>query len=161
MTWGSIHEEFSGYLPDEKLIELARQIAPVVYGKNGELREVIGWIENTRGDFFGSREGDRKKVRKRFPFLSKEITSGVYIQFLGCPLLGKVRRDLEELIRIPTSHAYSSDWFFRGTIANVLSQIPSEYIPQTTAFRFGNIDFSNKYYDHIAETILYRNAIKK
>ena len=59
-----------------------------------------------------------------------------------------------ELDKIYTDHSYGYVGFFKPSIAEVLAQIPEQYINQAAAFETHYSGESGEY--HSAQTILYR-----
>ena len=87
--------------------------------------------------------------------------------FTWSPTPRKLADGIEELARITTYHDYAAAVFFKPSMAEVLAQIPKEYLDKTIAFETFPADggsvqggFSNDGSKHKAETVLYKEKIQ-
>jgi hypothetical protein len=89
------------------------------------------------------------------------------IAFTWDPYPTDLATDLVELARIQTLHTYGYHGMFKPSVAEVLEQIPEEYLDETVAFETHGpetVHDLNREHDaldagfHVAETILYRRT---
>lgn len=74
------------------------------------------------------------------------------------PEITEVYNNLEELTRIPTHHYCGYAGFFKPSIAEVLSQIPEEFVSSVVAFRIlkDDVTIFQEGNGQLAITILYK-----
>ncbi|HEY4506152.1 MAG TPA: hypothetical protein VJJ24_01765 [Candidatus Paceibacterota bacterium] len=128
-------------ITDEHLRELAGRIKPVIQFKH---------------------RGFRRKGRR---YVKPVDLRGV--AYTWDPKPARPARDLEPIVDITTYHSYGAPVFFKPSIAEVLAQIPAEYLDAVVAFeivespehrddlyRDGGEALNAGY--HVATTRLYR-----
>jgi len=128
-------------ISDKKLEELCKRIKPVV-------RYVRMWFggkseyeSDDRGDLYYIKDVDPRGVA-----------------FTWDPKKKKKAKGLEKICDIETFHTYGYYGFFKPSIAEVISQIPEEYLDEVAAFETStdcSMDYVNDGY-HATMTTLYR-----
>lgn len=76
--------------------------------------------------------------------------------FIWSPEFLEKAENIEAFRGIETLHSYGSPSLFKPSIAEVLSQIPDEFITETVGFTTEQKGFSMREKYHTANTILYR-----
>lgn len=128
-------------ISNEKIQEMLNKMAPVVKGEREEESQELFWIE---------------------------IPHAREVSFIWSPVLKGKAVGLKKVSSIQTFHSYGYYSFFKPSLAEVLSQIPEQYLDgSVVAFEtIGPRDISDikKQWDvvqagfHVAETILYGKA---
>jgi hypothetical protein len=86
------------------------------------------------------------------------------VAFTWDPVVTEPATNVEELVKIRTLHTYGYYGFFKPSIAEVLAQIPEEWLERTIAFSTqgpndaAEMNLEKKALDagfHVAETTLY------
>jgi hypothetical protein len=151
-------------ISDERIAELSAQIRPVV--RMARVRVRVKHYSNGATRIKLYRSAYRGKWQ---PWPAGELYYIMPVNARGIAFPWSPKRDvlaegLIEIARITTLHTYAYHGFFKPTIAEVLSQIPEEYLGQVIAFEThgpetaddlnSEWELLNEGY-HVAETILY------
>lgn len=104
-------------ISDERLYELYSKIKPVVRYTTEQRKGQLEYEKDDCGEPYYIEDVDLRSQA-----------------FTWDPAPAKRAGGLEEIAKIETYHTYAYYGFFKPTIAEVLSQIPEQYIDKVTAF---------------------------
>lgn len=79
------------------------------------------------------------------------------IAFTWEPVPTKEATGLVALTTLETIHSYGAPVFFKPSIAEVLAQVPEEFVDQAVAFETNHVYFTEGSGFHTATTTLYRH----
>ncbi|OVE74468.1 hypothetical protein BVX95_02370 [archaeon D22] len=126
-------------ISDKKMNELYSRVKPVVRCAEVRYAGQVNYELHDKGDLYFIEEVDPREVAFTWDPKPKERADG-----------------LIELAQINTLHTYGYHGFFKPSVAEVLSQIPQEYLSDVVAFETEYAGFSGSY--HAGQTKLYRSS---